>query len=175
MNEGKCYANSTDDSPIRPNIPAAKLEEYNAVNVSERFKILLRSGFYISLVYTLLWIFFYTPCVQDNKIIRQIGFWTLFGVSLVYLGHFITANVFRFEHSGRVCSGDYGWDPKHPHNVHPIPPKWIGHANVEPTRYLVQVEGDFIKTYIIVQYSFLGYIGLVYLIFRLRKRIKTSK
>ena len=164
---------------------AAQLEELNAVNVSERFKILLRTGFYISLVYTLLWILFYTPCIQDNKIIKKIGFWTLFGASLVYLGHFTTANVFRFEHSGRVCSGDFGWDPKHPHDLPPIPPKPqeieiqtldkdFGHAFVEPTRYLVQVEGDFIKTYIIVQYSFLGYIGLVYLIFRLRKKIKST-
>ena len=91
--------------------------------------------------------------------------------------------MFRFEHSGRVCSGDFGYNPVHPHNVHPIPPDEteiikfddVGHANVEPTRYLVQVEGDFIKTYIIVQYSFLGYIGLVYLIFRLRKRFKGGK
>ena len=122
--ESKCYANSTSDSPISPmHRSAAQLEELNAVNVSERFKILLRTGFYISLVYTLLWILFYTPCIQDNKIIKKIGFWTLFGASLVYLGHFTTANVFRFEHSGRVCSGDFGWDPKHPHDLPPIPPK----------------------------------------------------
>ena len=59
----------------------------------------------------LLWLLFYTPCVQDHDGARKI-FTVIIGIcTLVYLAHFATANIFRFEHSGRVCAGDINDDP----------------------------------------------------------------
>ena len=106
-----CYANSTDNYPIPKNATEEDLTEWNADNVARRFQMLLQIGFYILIIYTSLWVLYYMPCVQDYRWAKKSVFWLIIVTSVVYLGFFLTANVFRFQHSGRVCSGDTGWDP----------------------------------------------------------------
>ena len=189
-----CQANSTNKLPFPKNVTENPelVERWNIVNVSKRFQILFISGFYIMLTSTILWIIYYCPCIQNNRIPNYVGKVILGIATLVYLGFFITANVFRFEHTGKVCSGEYGWFPKHKkHNdtktqdlrdqlqheslylrgieipgYDQIADTWYykpecfklagddgyDYSDDKPfhAKHLIEIEGDFIKTYIVV-------------------------
>ena len=60
-----CYANSTFDLPFPTNATdhPGFMESHNVINVTERFEILLQVGFYLFIVYTLIWILYYMPCI----------------------------------------------------------------------------------------------------------------
>ena len=109
-------------------------------------------------------------------------------ISVVYMAYFITSNVIRFQHTGRVCAGDFGnpFPPMTPLLNHTedinertivvdddsrllavvVPPK------EQKKNYLVVVEGDFIKTNIIVNCAFFAFMALLALLIKLRKYIK---
>lgn len=113
-NEVICWANSTNNLPFPKRVyeDPDLVSEWNIKNVSQRFKILFNTGFYIMVICLVLWIIYYFPCIQDNKRLSKIGQIILASATVIYMGFFITSNVFRFDHTGRVCSGEYGWLPK---------------------------------------------------------------
>lgn len=111
----ECHANSTYNYATDPEYNTKQLAEVHAKNMSVRFKLLLQTGTYIFSVYVLLWLVFYSPCVQDSERARKVLATLLAVATLVYLSHFIGANVIRWTHAGRVCSGDFG-DPFEPYD-----------------------------------------------------------
>lgn len=108
------------------------------VNVAKYFKIAIRWGFWMSLLTFL------------RAILAQIGLcmkkWVLLWCSYVLFAAnisigivlFILMQVWRWSHSGKVCSGEY-----------------IGTETVNPEDYLI-FEGKFIKAILIAIYSVLG-------------------
>ena len=113
QSENTCYANSTYHKPFYHNTTTEELYEYNAKNVTQRFHMLLTSGFYILSVYTSMWVLYVIPCVQDSKRAKLFFLVAISCFTVIYFGHFILANVYRFENSGRVCAGEFGT----PHNI----------------------------------------------------------
>ena len=103
-----CYANSTSNIPMPLNSTSSQLSQYNAHNVSQQFRYLLRGGWYIYSIQIVIWIIYYTGCVQDHKTVKKVMRYIIAAISLVYLAYFITSNVIRFQHTGRVCAGDFG-------------------------------------------------------------------
>ena len=92
------------------------MQEYGVKNVSRRFNVLFQTGFWILLAYLFLAIIWAT-CFR-NKTRSAIIVKSLLSIVLVVqLGHFITSNIFRFDHEGKVCSGNYITIPVNSTNI----------------------------------------------------------
>ena len=99
-----CLANSTSDVALRLNLTESEMESYGVKNVSRRFTFLFKSGFWILLAYLFLAIIWAT-CFRSKTRSAAVVKTLLSVVLVVQLGHFVTSNIFRFDHEGQVCSG----------------------------------------------------------------------
>ncbi len=100
-----CLANSTTEVPLRLDLTETEMENYGVKNVSRRFNILFKSGFWILNAYLILAIVWAT-CFRNKTKSAFVVKTLLFVVLVIQLGHFITSNIYRFDHEGKVCSGD---------------------------------------------------------------------
>ena len=124
---------------IKSNVPLAKDASNTGVDVTQYFRIAIRWGFWMSFLTFI------------RAILAQVGLylkrWVLLYCSYVLFAAnisisivlFILMQVWRWSHSGRVCSGDFVDDGE----------------DLDKDVYLV-FEGKFIKAILITIYSILG-------------------
>ena len=133
LGETECKAD------IGSNVPLTATSSMTAVNVSKKFKIAIRWGFFMSLM-----TFIRAILAQVGLYLRR---WVLLWCSYVLFAAnisvsivlFILMQVWRWSHSGKVCSGDYlSSDDEDAEDI-----------------YLI-TEGKFIKAMLITIYSIFG-------------------
>ena len=131
LNKIDCFADS------RLEVPLSTASAIQGVDVSDRFKMAIRWGFWMSFLNfaraTLAQIAFY----MKMWVLLLVSY-TMFAINIaILIILFVMMQLWRWEHSGRVCSGDY-----------------LDH---KPTQedyesYLI-TEGKFIKWVLIIVYS----------------------
>ena len=133
--EPGCYADINSDYPLLID------SDNEAVDVQKYFKIAIRWGFWMSLLTFI------------RAILAQVGLymkrWVMLWCSYVLFAAnisisivlFILMQVWRWSHSGQVCSGDFR-NPDDPNDL--------------PDEYYLLFEGKFLKAILIAIYSILG-------------------
>ena len=133
LGETECKADINSNVPLSPN------SSNTSIDVTKKFKIAIRWGFAMSLMSFV------------RAIMAQIGLylrrWVLLWCSYVLFAAnislslvlFILMQVWRWSHSGKVCSGDY----------------LASYDDGDKDVYLI-TEGKFIKAMLITIYSILG-------------------
>ena len=134
LNTIDCYADATID------IPLDEVSSIQGIDVSGRFKMAIRWGFWMSFINfsraTLAQVAFY----MKLWLLLLISY-TMFAVNIaVLIILFVMMQLWRWEHSGRVCAGDY-----------------LDRDITEEDKdtYLI-VEGKFIKWVLLIIYIIIG-------------------
>ena len=134
LNTIDCHADSTI------NVPLDSVSSMQGIDVSGRFKMAIRWGFWMSFINfaraTLAQVAFY----MKLWLLLLISY-TMFAMNIaILIILFIMMQLWRWEHSGRVCSGDY-----------------LDRDITEEDRekYLI-VEGKFIKWVLLIIYIIIG-------------------
>lgn len=134
LNLIECYADKNLDVPLK------ELSSVQGIDVSGRFKMAIRWGFWMSFLNfaraTLAQVAFYLKM----WLLLLISY-TMFAVNIaILIILFVMMQLWRWEHSGRVCSGDYLERP----------------ATEEDKETYLILEGKFLKWVLIIVYAIFG-------------------
>ena len=135
LGDKDCEADAYSDVPI------AGLDTVGA-NVSLRFRMGIRWGFWLSLMNIARSVIAQIALKIKSWFLLYFSY-VLFAVNFTTLViWFVFINLWRWNHSGRVCSGDY------------LTPEQRTEPNV--TQYYIITEGLFLKWILIILYSIVG-------------------
>ena len=100
-----CIANSAEFTPMAyNNTSEINLDRPGASNVTENFYQVIELGFYSNLVavtLAILWTFVEKHNFSVTNLLLDLG------IKITLLTQFLLLCIYRYSHSGQVCSGDY--------------------------------------------------------------------
>lgn len=125
------------------------LKDSNAVNVSEQFKIVFRTGAIIIGSILILLLLNSIQVIKERKFLKLTCRILLSIAVLVYFCHFIASNIIRFNKTGSVCSGDF-CEFLEEKQLYNITQQCLGidQYRIKGPIYYDSLEGKFLKTMI---------------------------
>ena len=137
LNEKSCIAENNIDMPL----PSESSMEGS--DVASRFRMAIRWGFWMSLINFLRASLAQVAFYWKKWVLLLISY-AMFAINIaVLIILFVLMQLWRWQHSGRVCSGDYLTDI----------------TDEDKESYLI-TEGKFIKVVLYITYIFIGLFGL---------------